>query len=31
VKNHIACILAKLGSRDRVQITAYVYEYGIVR
>ena len=31
VKSHIAHILAKLDLRDRVQITVYAYEQGIVR
>jgi DNA-binding NarL/FixJ family response regulator len=31
IKSHIARILAKLRLRDRVQITVYAYEHGIVK
>jgi DNA-binding NarL/FixJ family response regulator len=31
IKSHITRILARLGLRDRVQITVYAYEHGIVR
>jgi DNA-binding NarL/FixJ family response regulator len=31
IKSHITRILARLGLRDRVQITVYAYENGIVR
>ena len=31
VKTHIAHVLSRLGLRDRVQITVYAYEHGIVR
>jgi DNA-binding NarL/FixJ family response regulator len=31
VKSHITRILAKLDLRDRVQVTIYAYEHGIVR
>ena len=31
VKSHVARVLAKLGSRDRVQVVVYACEHGIVR
>jgi len=31
IKSHITRILARLGLRDRVQITIFAYENGIVR
>jgi DNA-binding NarL/FixJ family response regulator len=31
IKSHVARILAKLGLRDRVQVTIFAYETGIVR
>ena len=31
IKSHIASILAKLGSRDWVQVAVYAYQHGIVR
>jgi DNA-binding NarL/FixJ family response regulator len=31
VKTHVAHVLARLGLRDRVQVTVFAYEHGIVR
>jgi DNA-binding NarL/FixJ family response regulator len=31
VKTHVAHVLSRLGLRDRVQVTVFAYEHGIVR